>query len=277
MTGRPPTGRFDAARAVVRWVWRWIACPALGWAAVWAAGRATGERLVIPAPPPPGPEHAAPVAYAPAEAAALADRVGAAWLRIEAQLAAKAPVALSRLRGPADPAALDALDDLLGRPLPPDVRASWRRHDGMAHPRMYGRRQFPHRPLGTFRPFTVAEMTTRAEWWSLRVNAGHRTRPEDPPAAPLSLAAHPRGPFGEALDLDDPDPDKAELFADLRTGTLRTFSEDGVRPAPPTPAGEAPRWVDHLEALADRLERLPPDAPEFADGGFDLHVSGTTK
>lgn len=56
----------------------------------------------------------------------------ATWDRIEAWLAANAPGVLASLNPPATDADIAATEALVGRALPDDVRAAYRRHDGQA-------------------------------------------------------------------------------------------------------------------------------------------------
>ena len=285
-----PRLRRLARRRPVRW-----ALALTGWAGMWAAGWATGAAAVTPGAgsDPPGPADGPPRVYADAEAAALAERTAAAWGRIEAGLAAKAPAVLAALRGPADPAALDRLDTLAARPLPPDVRASLRRHDGMRavpDPNRPADSQY-FRPLGSARPYSACEMTRRAVnfTWAFRDTPVPYGRAEKPranqPAALLLGVVPPREPGAPAVVRRFPEmdaPATPELLVDLRTGRLLTSSpapprERTFRPVRPLPGGEPPAWVDHLEALADRLERLPPDHPAFAGGGFDLGRTASGK
>ncbi|NNJ25879.1 hypothetical protein [Alienimonas chondri] len=260
--------------------------PLIGWAALWGAGWLTGRELVSLDPPPPGPLSVVPRTYSDEEADALAARTNAAWDRIETQLAAKAPRAFALLRPPADSAALADLDARLPRPLPPDILASWQRHDGADYPKYGGTGEGPHAPIGWFRPFTVREASLRVKYWNRRTfhrwslsEYADRDAPALP-SAPLSLGVVPRRPGGDArrlgprwggaLDSSSPDKEWPELLVDLRSGTLETILRDaGTRPFL-TGGGEPQGWVEHLESLADRLESLPVDAPAFADGGFDL-------
>lgn len=53
------------------------------------------------------------------------------WDRIEAWLAANEPAVLAGLNGPATEQELDATERALGVTLPEDVRASYRRHNGL--------------------------------------------------------------------------------------------------------------------------------------------------
>lgn len=67
--------------------------------------------------------------------------VGASWARIESWLDAHAPGTRATLNPPADPAALATVEEAIGRPLPPDIAASLRCHDG-AGPDGYTRGRF---------------------------------------------------------------------------------------------------------------------------------------
>lgn len=69
-----------------------------------------------------------PVATPPAETATRAAR---AWRRIEAWLARHAPRSARSLPGPASSSAIARAQRRLGRPLPPDLVASLRVHDGV--------------------------------------------------------------------------------------------------------------------------------------------------
>lgn len=57
--------------------------------------------------------------------------VTASWSRIDAWLAAHAPASLARLGPPAVPAALSSAERVLGVPLPAELAASLRCHDGV--------------------------------------------------------------------------------------------------------------------------------------------------
>ncbi|MFC8723561.1 SMI1/KNR4 family protein, partial [Kitasatospora sp. NPDC057198] len=56
--------------------------------------------------------------------------VADSWRRIDSWLARHAPADLALLRPPADPAELAAAEEALGLPLPAELRASLRCHDG---------------------------------------------------------------------------------------------------------------------------------------------------
>ncbi|WP_436790792.1 SMI1/KNR4 family protein [Yinghuangia sp. YIM S10712] len=64
-------------------------------------------------------------------AESTAAAVTASWSRIDTWLAAHAPASLARLPGGAEPAALAAVEKVLGIPLPEDLAASLRCHDGV--------------------------------------------------------------------------------------------------------------------------------------------------
>jgi cell wall assembly regulator SMI1 len=57
-------------------------------------------------------------------------RVNAAWKRIEDWLAAKAPQAAAKLGAPESPLQIDAMQQIMSVPFPPDLVASLRRHNG---------------------------------------------------------------------------------------------------------------------------------------------------
>ncbi|GIJ65208.1 hypothetical protein Voc01_001250 [Virgisporangium ochraceum] len=104
--------------------------------------------------------------------AATTARVNAAWTRIEAGLAAKAPLTAASLRPGADPAHLRAMQALTGVQFPADLAASLLRHDG-AQPRAGF--EFPpfHRYLGLDEIYTEWLSSCRAiggsradgTWW----------------------------------------------------------------------------------------------------------------
>jgi cell wall assembly regulator SMI1 len=101
------------------------------------------------------------IAVAPVDPAVTAS-VNAAWTRIERWLAAHAPATFASLRPPASPATIAAAQAALGRPLPPELVASLRRHDGTTAD---GRAAFTLPPF--YRPVSATDIPA---YW--RVSCG---------------------------------------------------------------------------------------------------------
>lgn len=201
-----------------------------------------------PRPVPPTPT-AAPCIPARAQAvplmpdAATTARVDAAWTRIEAALAAKAPLTAASLRPGADPTHLRAMQALTGVPFPADLAASLLRHDG-AFPRAGF--EFPpfHRYLGLDEIYTEWLSSCRSlggsqadgTWW-------HR----------LFV------PFAESGD-------GGSLLVDQRPGMGGRvgdfFPEEGTRFE-----NRPPSFLALLEAVATSLETGTPYRPVTLPGG----------
>jgi cell wall assembly regulator SMI1 len=116
--------------------------------------RPTPRRPIPPVPVAACHPSGAPVAVAPVDPAVTA-AVNASWARIERWLAAHAPKSYASLRPPASPAAIARAQAALGRPLPPELVASLRRHDGTV---TGGGAAFTLPPF--YRPVAVADIPT---------------------------------------------------------------------------------------------------------------------
>ncbi|MDT0264747.1 SMI1/KNR4 family protein [Streptomyces sp. DSM 44915] len=93
--------------------------------------------------------------------------VAASWRRIDAWLAAHAPASAALLAPPAEPAALAAAEAALGAPLPADLAASLRRHDGASA------------TVDVLPDLRLLSAARVVEEWELRVEAERELRAED--------------------------------------------------------------------------------------------------
>ena len=269
MTGDPP--QCSVARVSLRPAARRPFRRLVSWALLagsLAAGWVTGAYLFVPGPDAPDRADRPVHSYTDEERTALAARTAAAWDRIERQLKAKAPQVLDGLNGPAEPTELDRIERRTGRPLPPDVRASWLRHDGQARGCQ----------LGGARLLPTEVMHVRQDWWGEQWetefvrsdiadvwDVGRLSRDAvSHPAAPLDLAT-PRWMATTDELRRQYAADRDELIVDLRVGELLEHGDRiGCRTYPSD--GRALSWADRLEAIAERLESLKAGDPAFGAG-----------
>jgi cell wall assembly regulator SMI1 len=170
-----------------------------------------------------------PVAAPPAQMAA---RVARAWRRIQAWLVRYAPRSARSLPGPASSSAIARAQRRLGRPLPPDLVASLRTHDGVRE----GRGAFTFPPF--YAPLSAAQIP--AEW---RVMCGVL---ESGGPAPPGDWLPPYTPFATAND-------GGLLYTDQRQGhgdhIGEYFAEEGA-----STAGWPGSYAALLEWTASLLE-----------------------
>jgi cell wall assembly regulator SMI1 len=103
--------------------------------------------------------------------------VSESWSRIDAWLAAHAPVSLARLRPGATPAELAAAEQVLGTPLPADLAASLACHDGLADE---AARMLPD--------MLLLPVKGVVEQWELRCEVNAELLEDEPDEEPLRMA-----------------------------------------------------------------------------------------
>lgn len=187
----------------------------------------------------------------------------AAIERIDRWLRHHAPRAHAALRPPASKADLVALQEAIGRPLLPDLRAWWLYADGVHFaPQADGGRLIPH----AFNPYPTAEaLKSRRMWMDVARQLG--------PIELLEpfLAAENDRPAGTRCDTWLPawlpvatNHGGANLFVDLRGGpkhgcVTKYYRDNG--------ALDQPEWADVAAMLHDIADRLTDNEAQLDDTG----------
>jgi cell wall assembly regulator SMI1 len=191
----------------------------------------------------------------------MADPVADSWQRIVRWLNAHAPATAAQVRGPGDPALVDALERDVGVALPADLRAWWARTDGFQRGAVEA--LLPHMHV----PLPVADAREDRRTW-LRIEAGvahEDSAGEDELAGSFS---HRFRPVFVPISTDNCG---QLLFVDLRPGPRHgcvcewDHEEGFLKP---------PHWPGVAAMLAETADALATGGPALTEHHERLRATG---